>query len=293
MRLTTLARKIDKTPNQLISFLNEKGIDTSSGLHGKLDEEVVAMVLDSFLPESDTDEISKPEVIEEKNNVDDDVSTVNIPDSKQIQDDAEEEKLVEEPIPSTNEADEPDVPALVETNEIEKTGTVDDLEIDNLADIGLIKAKKVKLEGIKVVGKIELKEKPKKVIEGTSEPEEENKNIKNEEKLKTIRKPENRKFDRRKKTPIRKKAKTLSYEDRLKNEEREKLKLRRRREKAEKERKKKYYLKNIQPKINATQKSKNTKKNPPSIPVKSEKAIVHKNPFKRLWAWLNGQYDSY
>ena len=256
MRLTTLARKIDKTPNQLISFLNEKGIDTSSGLHGKLEDEVVTMVLESFLPESDTDEISKPEVVEEKDNVEDDAAAVNIPDSKQIHDDAEEEeKLAEEPIPSTNEADEPDVPALVETNEIEKTGTVDDLEIDNLADIGLIKAKKVKLEGIKVVGKIELKEKPKKVIEGTSEPEEENKNIKNEEKLKTIRKPENRKFDRRKKTPIRKKAKTLSYEDRLKNEEREKLKLRRRREKAEKERKKKYYLKNIQPKINATQKS--------------------------------------
>ena len=51
MRLTTLARKIDKTPNQLITFLNEKEIDTSGGLHGKLADDIVALVLDHFLPE--------------------------------------------------------------------------------------------------------------------------------------------------------------------------------------------------------------------------------------------------
>ena len=56
MRLTTLARKIEKTPNQLISFLEENNIDVSTGLHGKLETKTVELVINYFMPEQNIEE---------------------------------------------------------------------------------------------------------------------------------------------------------------------------------------------------------------------------------------------
>ena len=52
MRLTTLSRKIDKTPTQLIAFLEKREIHLEKGLHSILEKETVELVLSHFLPDS-------------------------------------------------------------------------------------------------------------------------------------------------------------------------------------------------------------------------------------------------
>lgn len=297
MRLTTLARKIDKTPNQMIAFLNDKGIDTSGGLHSKLQDDTVEMVLNHFLTDQKreeifntvADEIIVDEIIEI---VEEDVISVKTTESLPAVEKSEEIDNVDtQPIPEPSEIAEVFFPDAEKTIELEKIGTLDDLENENSEEIELIKVKKVKLEGIKVVGKIELQEKPKEGLEEVLESESKDDDAGVEEKAKKPLKSNGEKVDRRKKSSPHKKSLLPNYEERLKNEEREKLKLRRRRENRERERKKRYYLKNIQPKT--VQKPKSLKKSTSSAQSNSEQVRAHKNPFQRLWAWLNGKYDRY
>ena len=323
MRLSTLARKIDKTPTQLITFLEGKEIELVNGLHSKLDSETVALVMSTFLPEEqisekeiDEDQIENEEVNEEK--VDGDQIGKRKIDSKQIEEKKiekeqieavkkEEEKIdVEEtvemieelPILPNAEKPEADKPEAQEAIKEQKTGTLEDLESENSDEIELIKAKKVKLDGIKVVGKIELPEKPKKEIDDPKETKVETNEVKTVEKTTKQRtspaggqKSVNRGFDRnRKKSPKGRNRNPLSYEEKLKKEEKEKLRKRRQIDKTEKKRKKKYYEKNIQPKITSKPKK---KKQIHADTDSKPKVVVHKNPLKRLWSWLNGEYDHY
>jgi hypothetical protein len=150
----------------------------------------------------------------------------------------------------------------------------------------LIKAKKVKLEGFKVVGKIDLPEKVKKEDPAAESTDGEEK---------VIKKPErpNRKFDRdRKKNKGATLRNTLSYEERMKREEREKLRQRKKKEREAKLRNKKLYEETIQSKVSKTPKKKSGKKKFLAGQEKSE-VKIHKNPIKRLRAWLNGQYDKF
>ena len=66
MRLTTLARKIDKTPTQLIAYLEENGIPVAKGVHGKLDEETVEKVLNDFMPDQQEVIMQEPAVDKEE-----------------------------------------------------------------------------------------------------------------------------------------------------------------------------------------------------------------------------------
>lgn len=277
MRLSALARKINITPTQLITFLEEKEIEISNGLHSKLDSETVDLVYTHFLPEQKIEEAEIVEKIEEE-----------IEEKIEEEIDAEIEDKIEEKIDAEIEAD---IPVAQETRKEQKTGTVDDLENDNQDEIELIKAKKVKLEGIKIVGKIELPEKPKKEIIETEKVESETNKVKTTEKPKKNLKSINSKFDRnRKKNQRGRNRNPLTYDEKLKKEEREKLKERRQKNKKEKLRKRKYYKENIQSKTNPKPKRKKKKQ---SAIQANEKALVHKNPIRILWAWLNGKYDSY
>ena len=66
MRLTTLARKIEKTPSQLIAFLEDEGIEIPNGLHSKLDSETVTVVMNQFMPGYlEEESIIEPSVKEE------------------------------------------------------------------------------------------------------------------------------------------------------------------------------------------------------------------------------------
>lgn len=300
MRLTTLARKIEQTPSQLISYLEENGIEIKNGLHSKLDDETVKLIKSKFLTEIPDEEPTIPEIIEKvEEPIDinpkeiitenkDANTTVKIDDavSDDNEEKSEEEQIVDEIEDVVLEVQEP----KSEVENQKNTGTIEDLERENFDEIELIKVKKVKLEGIKVVGKIDLPEKPVKEAKTT-----EDKNIENQEivevKPKKEEKQHRRKFDRNKKNYTKERnRRILSYEEKLEREEREKLRQRRKKAKEDKSRKKQYYIKNIQPKAAKNLKKKkrtNLKLNTP------EQVIVHKNPIKRFWSWLNGEYDSY
>lgn len=308
MRLTTLARKIDKTPNQLIAFLKENDIDVSNGLHGKLESETVELVLSRFSPNQSIEELLASdkdiEIQESEETPSLEINSDSVLEDKQIieeieftdetvQTEEEETTQMEETIQveETAQVEETEIEVDAPEEEVKvelKTGTVDDLEIENLDEIELIRAKKVKLEGIKVIGKIDLPEKVKKEI---AESQEDKGEIEKPEKPRRNLNSGNRNFDRnRKKNTRGRNREPLSYDERLKKEEREKLQERRKLVKEEKRRKKKYYQKNLQAKN--TPKVKKKKKSQGEY-QSQEKVHVHKNPIRRLWAWLNGKYDRY
>jgi hypothetical protein len=303
MRLTTLARKINISPGQLIEFLEKNDKEVSNGQHTKLDHETIDMVMDHFMPEHKVEtteapsEIQVPEAEKEDESADSAISKetepgelaedtvpemIEIPEAKvntpEIKIDTPEEKIV---TPEANDT--------IEQGQGPRSGTIEDLE--NEEDIDLIRVKKVKLEGIKVVGKIDLPEKPKKEVAETDQGEDATSDTGVEPAKRTPSR--GRKFDRnRKKNRKQHGRRSLSYEEKLKEEEREKLKMRRRRENEEKRRKTKYYEKNIKPKIASAPKKKHKKKTD-NFQSPQPEISIHKNPLIRFWEWLNGKYDRY
>lgn len=291
MRLTTLARKIDISPGQLIEFLEENDIAVANGHHTKLDQETINMVMEHFMPEHTSDNTEIPIGTEAQ-----DPKQPEEPEKPVESDEPEPGEIVEEDSTETINVlvAKSDIPLVTEDVEQEKeprSGTIEDLE--NAADIDLIKVKKVKLEGIKVVGKIELPEKPKKEEKAAADQEEE---AEAESSDAQVKRPSSRsrKFDRNRKKNRRQHGRqSLSYEERMKEEEREKLKLRRRRENEEKRRKTIFYEKNIKPKTTPAPTKKKRKKHTTNFENAQPEIAVHKNPLIRFWEWLNGKYDRY
>ncbi len=295
MRLTTLSRKIDKTPTQLIAFLDKNGIMLDKGLHSILKKEIVDMVVAHFLPDGfeQEDPINEMKIVEKdpieapERNIQDVKKEIEAP----VKEKKKAKKTIVEPEQEiiTEEVKKEEVAIIADIKSEPKTGTVDDLENEDFEKIELIKAKKVKLEGFKVVGKIDLPEKPKKeAIEPVDNPDAQT----IEKSIKKPR-PDDRRFDRdRKKNQRGKLRNPLSYEERLKREEQEKQRQLRKKMKVEKLRNKKLYEETIKTKTVKVVKRK--KKKPSVSQTKSSKSVVvHKNPIIRLWAWLNGQYDKF
>ena len=300
MRLTTLARKIDQTPTQLISYLEENGIEIKNGLHSKLDDEIVKLIKSNFLTEIPDEERTIPEIIEKveepidinpkeiitENKNPNTMVKIDDPVSNDNEEKSDEEQIVDEIEDVVLEVQEP----KSEVENQNSTGTIEDLKHENSDEIELIKVKKIKLEGIKVVGKIDLPEKAVKEEKTTEDKNIENQDIV-EGKPKKEEKQHRKKFDRNKKKNTKERnRKVLSYEEKLEHEEREKLRQRRKKAKEDKNRKKQYYIKNIKPK--AAKNSKNKKRTNLQLNT-PEQVTGHKNPIKRLWAWLNGEYDKY
>jgi hypothetical protein len=295
MRLTTLARKIQITPTKLIEYLKKNDIAISNGVHTILDEKIVTMVLDKFSPLPVEAEYSpepenikvKPEVKVIKRQTSSETATeiisTEIVGSKEILLEAAEKMVVAESaanMPSERK------------NSTPKTGTIDDLEQGLSEEIELIKAKKVKLEGIRVIGKIDIPEKVKKV----QTRDEESKTTPSKNDLKSDASinsdKQKKKFKTQKSLKAEKNRKPLTYEEKLKLEEKEKVRLQKQKARKDKERKKKFYLKNIQPKTLGQPKKK--RKNSIDEGLSSRpKDAVQKNLLRRFWDWLNGVYDQY
>ena len=295
MRLTTLARKIQITPTKLIEYLKKNDVTINNGVNTILDEETVAVVMQKFMPQSAIPNSSDAPSV---------VKKIDVNETEQT--DFAPPVLIKEPEESTVETNTnfnivtPEIkvtskPAEVapepETPTLPKTGTIDDLELGLSENIELIKAKKVKLEGIKVVGKIEIPVKAKKVEiadKDENKPEQqpdtkkENGSTRNERNKNEIKKKRSLKAE--------KNRQPLTYEEKLKLEEKEKRRIQKQKARKEKELKKKFYLKNIQPKTIGPPKKKR-KSLVGNQPQTTQNVIKHKNPIRRFWAWLNGAYD--
>lgn len=203
MRLGQLARKFDITSQDIIAYTKSKGIEINNHPNSKLDDEVEKMVTDHFdiLPEIEESEVEvetliveEPEAEKEADNVEEIVevqdeieatpTTVEEVSDKELDEidndlaantETHEEAVLEitDSSTSTEEPVKEAIPEHIEDNR--KVATVTELLDDEsealLAEVDIIKAPKVELEGLKVVGKIELPE-PKKKEENEEDTEE-------------------------------------------------------------------------------------------------------------------------
>lgn len=245
MRLFQLARKLGTTPDNLLTVLAEHNYEVENQSNAKLADEHVELLTNYFNPSQEVQEETEKPVVKE--------------DIQEVQ--------VMEPEPNDTDSEVEATPESESQNVEETSEKVDEVEV--------IRVKKVKLDGPKVVGKIDL---PEPVVKPVPEKKE------REEKRGKHRRADKRKSSLRRLTP---------EQLRLK-EQREKEQQRKREERKRKKNRAKYYQEYVQPKPDQPKKPKKKKAVIKTVhrnsPKRKEK---HKNPIKRLWAWLNGEYDRF
>lgn len=276
MRLGQLARVVALKPKELISFLEEKGINNYTHANSKLSQEDESFILDHF-----GKKLEKPEeVIEIKKTTSHppdipSASVEDIPVKEELADAAEEASV------PVNKETEPEASPSSNSEVIEE----DKSEVEEVEEVELIKAPKIELPGLKVVGKIELPEPPKKETTEKAEDTEAS-NEKNRR-----RKP----GDRNRKTGTRRNQ-DPDYNPIKEKREREKRRKERKLEeqkKKEKQKKAQHYYGKVAP-----QQAKSNPKKKPVQPAsysqvvleneKKEKQNIKKgNVLVRLWRWLN------
>lgn len=253
MRLAQAARRIGITQNEIIDILNEHGHDIKKHGNVKLNNDQFNLLTkkyavlapdDAQLPEGEPAAEQEEDNLSGQPSHDDGPSTGghNLEDNQT----AEEQANIKQP------------------HEKAKTE--------------VIRAKKIKLEGIKVIGKIELPEKK----------------AKEEDNTKKENKPRDRNGKKQQRKTISKKRETFA--EKQARQERKALKKKQQRERYLKEQKKKHYFENVQPTV--IQKSGRKKKRKAialktkAVQAKKTGTPKYKNPIRRLWAWLNGAYDN-
>ncbi len=130
MRLAQLARKLDVRQTDIVAFLEGKNIDVTKGSNFRLDEPTIALILQQFGPLPGTVDMDPPE-----------------PAPEYIAPETDEPISQEEPPMQA--------PEITETH--------DQAPAEN---VELIRAPKVELPGLRVVGKIDLPDPRRKAAEG-------------------------------------------------------------------------------------------------------------------------------
>jgi len=183
MRLGQLARKLELRPAEIVEFLATKNILIEDDANSKVDENYVALVFQQFAPDKQVENI--PDV---------GIPTVRVQEDLQSDQKAPDEVDAPEVIPASE--------APLERNEV-------------------IKAAKVELSGLKVLGKIDLPETKKKqsdTPEENSEPERPLREFKGE------RSQNYKKTQRPAKNPIALQREREALEEQKKREEESQLK---------------------------------------------------------------------
>ncbi len=292
MRLGQLARKLGITQSEITNFLESNGFEKIEGSNAKVPDDQEKLTIEHFAPEID--------IAESESNVE----NINVDISDLISEETSEEEFEEDD--SSEQGDEIDSTAPIETvseqeseSETDEIEQVDppiaqeslspenELEEGTNEEVEVIRVKKIKLEGIKVVGKIDLPElKPKKEDETdnseesslTEKTSDDNTRRKNKQYSKNKRKRQTRRE---------------TYEQRVNREKKEEERKLERQHRALKRKKKQYYVDNIQsrsqPKLT---KKKNRKQQLPSDKA-HHIASKPKNPISRFWGWINGKYDQF
>lgn len=262
MRLGQLSRKLDVTISDIINYLSENGIEVNEHPNVKLDEETEAKVINAFSPKGNSLISNEPaEIVDER---EEEVST----ETSQLEKITEPEPEISEEIPAENE--------------IEQT-TIEPSEEEPEEEIAVIKTPKIKLQGLKVVGKIDLPEPKSKEPEKKPEPKEEDLDL---DKVKIVRhsyKNKRRKFTEEEWEERRIRNKKAKQH----REEAERKKRKKHEEQAKKRKKQQHYLERIQKEQTMQQKNKKKKKKSRK-PVEVEPQDVKpKTVLGKFWRWLN------
>ena len=165
MRLGQLARHIDTTTTEIVEFLAEKGVVKNNHPNVKLNEDEETEVINHFRPELLNE---KEEVTESISNNEVAEGTVPEPPKEQIEDEVVEQNQEEpesiepqeelKPEQEEGDVEEPiAVPTPVSVTAADLNPEDEDAVIE-YEHIDVIKAPKVELPGLKVLGKIDLPE---------------------------------------------------------------------------------------------------------------------------------------
>ncbi|MBL6445562.1 hypothetical protein JMN32_04535 [Fulvivirga sp. 29W222] len=277
MRLVQLSRELGITQSEIIEFLTNSGIKNIEGSNTKIDDHAITLVMQHF---------GKPNIAEaeeaDQPRTSDAVQTMNPVETNE----GEPNQMVSQESNTVYEENQLEEVVSLEENMADESADSDQNEAGGNSDsphkVEVIRAKKIKLEGIKVLGKIKLPEPVKKEKEEV-----------NEKPVIEKKHPKKRSFqDKNGKKPHRKSKREESYEQKQKRQEREALKKKKEREKKLKEKKKAHYEQQVKPGLNKQKPSAKPKKKKTSeAPIEKEEVIHYKNPIKKFWAWLNGKYD--
>ena len=184
MRLGQLARKLELRPAEIVEFLATKNILIEDDANSKVDENYVALIFRQFAPDKEVENIP-----------DADIPTVSVQDDLRTDEKTPDEVVASEEKPANEEPPE--------RNEV-------------------IKAAKVELSGLKVLGKIDLPEPKKKqtdTLEENSEPERLPREFKGEKRNQNFKKTQ-----RSAKNPIALQREQEALEEQKKREEEFQLK---------------------------------------------------------------------
>ncbi|MEO9533203.1 MAG: hypothetical protein ABJG68_09715 [Crocinitomicaceae bacterium] len=189
MRLAQIARKVKTKPAEIRAFVKDKfNVELDKDPNIKLDDEHVDAVLEAFKIEEVIEEVKKeaPVVVEEEIEIDPNIDTdleslkeaaeevvaqadpIEIPEVKVEAEKAEPSKPAEEVIAEESSTEEKKAVAIKHQEETEETEVEENpeafipREVDENAE--LIKAEVDRLEGLKVVGKIELEDRETKKL---------------------------------------------------------------------------------------------------------------------------------
>lgn len=272
MRLSQLARKLSKTPSEIIQFFEKRGLKQYNNPNSKISPEHIELLYKKYRSDLliDHDDRKKSD----KNDLSDEIS-------HSIEKSEQDKQIPEDQTPTINEKREEKLTVRTVKNDQET--------------VEVIRAPKIKLEGVKVIGKIELPEKinlpqkeestekriAKKVLFSSySQPV-------SQAKVKLNRSQNQERYNSKNKSHNRDE---LTYEEKLKREEKKRKKQLEKERKLQKERKKEHYFRHVQPKTQAEKKVPK-RKNSDSKPNPDKP--VYKSPLRKFWAWLNNEYDKY
>lgn len=274
MRISQLSRKLNVSQTEITGLLKRRGIHDIGGGNSKLEKDHVHLVIEYF----------KPEMMVELG-----VSAI---------------KKDEIPVSKLQETQSETADTkLRETDTItKKTAIIKNIpDIDDQEEIEVIRAPKIQLEGLKVVGKIDLPEKTKKAFVDKLPVEEAKKELpptkvkaKKKDGQVTGKRVERKIKFRKRRNPEKQREET--YDEKLKRREREKIRMQQEIDRKKRKKKREHYLKTVQAKKTVAAKPKTTKKQNPHInpsETRTKEKKVHKNAVRRLWAWLNGEYDDF
>jgi hypothetical protein len=155
MRLGQLARKLAIPPSEISDFLTSQGMPSIEGANTRLTDVQLSTVLQRFAPEGLPEEILQNEIITTQ--VEQLTPTPEAPVLEAVAEHANEE------LDATNK--ELDAPEEVVNVQPESTPEIKLAEDGSTDKPEVIKAQKVALSGLKVLGKIELPEPKKKTTE--------------------------------------------------------------------------------------------------------------------------------
>lgn len=261
MRLGQLARKLEISPTQIINLLQSKEFSAVEGTNSKLSAEQISLVVKTFYKE--------PVTSEDVENEDNSSLTSEEESSRKEVDVVIEAAVQAEDVIETK--------SEIESAEAEEGAVAPSEEeeyLESEPEPELIKAPKISLPGLKVVGKIDLPE-PKEVEEVESAVEEPQQEDAVEKKPPRVR-------GKRKPRPV---QNLVAFE--RSREEKRKRRLRELKEKQAKEKRRKYYEKNFARTIEPQEKVE--KQEDIVLEQVEEEKPKSKNWFVRIWRALDAK----